>query len=284
MVLSRPSPDDCRMGITWGALLWASVLLSALVVAAALAKRLGDDLVGAVGRRGLFLLPVLFVWSVAYHLGERFGGTSPKKVRKLAASTAAVRGREQAEATIRRIIAAWDERTPLTLGMIAINDRCIGGEPPEWFFSSGDSRYKVRCALYVTAYFGADPSRIADTIDGILTAGDEHPRQIPHDHEFFHANRVVDYYRGTGGEPSGAGTGETNHFSSPGLTLHWDRVRTAPGLFDRVEEPEHFGEHDPPVCRRLREPASATVTELRRQHGMVFALRFSELNYFTEWK
>lgn len=272
------------MGISWGSALWAVVLLAALVVAVVGVKRLGGGLGKTGGLRPLRWLPLLLVWSVAYHLGERFGGTSPKKVRKLAGSAEAVRGREQAEARIRRIIAAWDEHTPLTLGMIAINDRCIGGQPPEWFLSGGDSRYKVSCALYVTAYFGADPSRIADTIDGILTAGDEYPGQIPLDHDFYYANRVVDYYRGTGGEPQGPGTGEPHELLCLPKTLSWDRVHSTTGLFARVEEPNFHGVHDPPVWRCLREPASASVADLRRRYGMVFALEFSAQNYYTKWK
>ncbi|MFJ4717406.1 hypothetical protein [Streptomyces sp. NPDC088785] len=211
------------------------------------------------------------------------GATSEKTVRSLAGGAEAVRARTAAETARRDAIAAWDDDTPLTLGMVVVEDRCAGGEAQE-LFSSGDDRYEIRCLLYVSAYFGADPRRAADTLDGVLDAGDRETSVIPFGHDFLYARKVVDYYRGRTGDPQGPGTGEPSELDAAGdVTLDWDQVRGA-GTRRLIEEPRPCAPHAPPVRRCLREPAGADVAALRRTYGMVFRLTFLTDGYFTVWR
>ncbi|MFD3794977.1 hypothetical protein [Streptomyces californicus] len=48
-----------------------------------------------------------------------------------------------------------------------------------------------------------------------------------------------------------------------------------------VEEPGPRTRHDPPTHRYLREPASVSVADLRREHGMVFRIELPVTYYFT---
>ncbi|MEU1414935.1 hypothetical protein [Streptomyces sp. NPDC005731] len=238
----------------------------------------------AVMRRAL-LAPVGLALLLAAAGCDR--GTSPKTVRKLAGSENAVHARRQAESEMRSIIAAWNEHTPLTLGLVTLYDGCGGGKAKEWFFASGDDQYKIRCSMYVTAYFGADPNHIADTIDGILTAGDANPAKIPFNHDFYYATQVAKYYRGEVGDPQGPGTGEPAQlFEATMPTLNWDQVRTNGQGRRLIEEPNPCPEasNDPPVRRCLHEPASTSVSELRRRYGMAFSLTFPVRDYFVVMK
>ncbi|MBL1082311.1 hypothetical protein JK359_10000 [Streptomyces actinomycinicus] len=212
------------------------------------------------------------------------GATSPETVRKLAGSAEAVRARKQTEQRMREAIAHWDAHTPLTLGRIGVDDRCVGGQAEDLFFQDGGDQYKIRCTMSVDAYFGADPRRVSDTIDGVLTAGDPDGSPIPFGHDFFYATKVVDYYRGRTGDPQGPGTGEPHDLFSAGeLTLEWDQVRQK-GKRELIEEQAVCTPGDPPVERCLREPSSASVADLRRKYGMVFRVSFSSSNYFTVYK
>ncbi|MFH9759077.1 hypothetical protein ACH4MJ_14835 [Streptomyces anulatus] len=210
--------------------------------------------------------------------------TSEKTVRKLAASPEALKVRQEAELASRDVIAVWDAETPLTLGLVVLEDVCVGGSAKELFFPTGSDRYKIKCTMSVAAYFGADPRRMADTIDGVLSAGDRTGSLIPFDHAFHYARTVVDYYRGKTGDPQGPGTGEpTELFSANTISLNWDQVRSgSTGLL--LEEPRPCSLHDPPVQRCLREPASTSVADLRREYGMVFKITMPVTNYFTVWK
>ena len=215
---------------------------------------------------------------------SRDGATSANTVRELAGSAEAVRARTQTEQQIRETIAHWDARTPLTLGLVTVDDMCMGGRAKELFFQDGDDRYKIRCMMFVNAYFGADPHHVSATLDGILTAGDAAGSPIPFGHDFVYATRVVDYYRGRTGDPAGPGTGEPKElFGAGSATLAWDQVRQR-GRRELVEEPPACSLADPPVRRCLREPASATVANLRRRYGMVFKLSFPSQDYFTVYK
>lgn len=69
--------------------------------------------------------------------------------------------------------------------------------------------------------------RMADTIDGTLSAGDRTGPPIPFDHEFHYARTVVDHYRGKTGDPRGPGTGEPTELLSAG-TIRPSRSRTKP--------------------------------------------------------
>ncbi|MFG3408252.1 hypothetical protein [Streptomyces sp. NPDC048142] len=212
------------------------------------------------------------------------GATSEKAVRSLAGSSEAVKARQEAESWSRDTIAAWDTETPLTLGLVALEDECAGGQAREWFFPSGDDRYDIRCTMYVTAYFGADPRRIADTIDGVLAAGDRTGSSIPFAHDFSYARTVVDYYRGKTGDPQGPGTGEPKElFAAATTTLNWDQVRSGDAR-ELIEEPRPCAPPGPTVRRCLHEPTSTSVDDLRREYGMVFKLTIPTQQYFTVWK
>ncbi|MFG3370612.1 hypothetical protein ACIPWY_38770 [Streptomyces sp. NPDC090032] len=232
-------------------------------------------------RRVLFLPLGVILMLVLASCGR---ATSEKTVHRLAGSPEAVRARQAAGSATRDVIAAWDTDTPLTLGLVVVEDSCAGGQAPELFFPSGADRYKIRCTMYVTAYFGADPRRVADTIDGVLSAGDRPGSPIPFGHDFQYARTVVDYYRGKAGDPQGPGTGEPKELFSAGtVTLNWDQVR-AEGASALMEEPRTCTPHDPPVRRCLREPATSSVADLRRTYGMVFKLTFPAKDYLTVWK
>ncbi len=101
---------------------------------------------------------------------------------------------------------------------------------------------------------------------------------------FFYATKVVDYYRGKTGDPQGPGTGEPNQlFGGAEVTLNWDQVRQS-GKRELIEEPPACSPSDPPVHRCLSEPASTSVTNLRRKYGMVFKITFPSRNYFIVYK
>lgn len=209
--------------------------------------------------------------------------TSPKEVRKLAGRAQAQQSREAAEKHLRTVVHSYDENTPLTLGLVTVDDRCIGGAAKEWFFPTGDDQYKIRCAMSVTAYYGADPHRIGDVLDGIFTAGDHDSATgaaagtIPFGHDDFR-RRLVDYYRGHGPNPTGPDTPEPAQVFDPSQTLSWDTVRSTGKIL--VAEPDPCAKSDPPVTRCLREPASKTVADLRQQYGMVFKLQLSMDEYY----
>ncbi|MFJ4705970.1 hypothetical protein ACIP6I_14095 [Streptomyces anulatus] len=129
--------------------------------------------------------------------------TSEKTVRKLAGSPDALKARQEVELASRDVIAVWDAETLLTLGLVVLIDVCVGGSTKELFFPKGSDRYKIKCTMSVAVYFWADPRKMADTIDGVLSAGGRTGPPIPFDHDFHYARTVVDYYRGKTGDPQG---------------------------------------------------------------------------------
>ncbi len=204
-----------------------------------------------------------------------------KTVRKLGAGPKAVAARQKAESEGLDTVAAWAAETPLTLGLVVLEDMWLRGRSTEWFFRTGDDRYKIRCMMSLTAYFGADPRHMADTVEGILTAGDRACSLINFSHDFVYAREVVAYYRGEAGDPRGPGTGEPRKlFRGGAVTLTWDQVRSGQAR-ELVEEPGPSTRHDPPTHRYLREPASVSVADLRREHGMVFRIELPVTYYFT---
>ncbi|MFF2140792.1 hypothetical protein, partial [Streptomyces sp. NPDC058193] len=209
--------------------------------------------------------------------------TSPEEVRELANGAPARKARQEAEDHLRGVVRAYDEKTPLTLGLVAVDDRCAGGSAKEWFFRTGDDRYRIRCILHVSAWFGADPDRIGDVLDAVFTAGDRASSagapaaSVPFGHDDYR-DRLVAYYRDRGPNPTGPDTPEPVEVSNPSQTLSWDTVRSPART--PVEEPEACGESNPPVTRCLREPASTTVTAVRARHGMVFRLDLSYTQYY----
>ncbi|MGW1917769.1 hypothetical protein ACWCQS_45800 [Streptomyces sp. NPDC002076] len=197
--------------------------------------------------------------------------TSPKEVRKLAGSTEAVEARQRAEGRLRDVVQAYSNHTPLRLGMLVLNDTCRGGAAKQWFGSNGDDRYKVRCSMQITAYYGADPKRMVAVLDGILTAGDQSGSVIAFNHGAY--GQFIDYYRG---QRSHA---EVPEMSSPWHTLSWDPVRDHhPDLM--VKEPDECPTNDPPVHRCLREQKDRSVAAIRQRYGMVFKLDIAAPDYY----
>ncbi|WP_329041594.1 hypothetical protein OHT61_26255 [Streptomyces sp. NBC_00178] len=211
--------------------------------------------------------------------------TDPAEVRELAGSTQARHSREGAEAHLRSVVRAYDEETPLTLGLVSLDDTCAGGTAADWLSSSEDDRYRIRCTLRVTAYYGADPKRIAQVLDGVFTAGDREAAAgggaagtVPFGHDEYRGSLVA-YYAGRGPNPTGPGTPEPVQVSDPSQTLSWDTARSDPPT--RAEEPGPPAASDPPLSRHLREPASTTVADVRARHGMVFRLELSSVDYYS---
>ncbi|MEI5034385.1 hypothetical protein RB201_21735 [Streptomyces sp. S1A(2023)] len=264
---------------------WIVTLVLAVLLAAVAATWLGSPALSRQQRswiRRVFGLPVTIVMVLVLAACGRT--TSEKTVRKLAGSPEALKAQQEVELASREVIAVWDAETPLTLGLVVLEDVCVGGSAKELFFATGSDRYRIKCTMSVTAYFGADPRRMADTINGVLSAGDRTGPPIPFNHEFHYARTVVDYYRGKTGNSEGPGTWEPMQlFRGMTLTLSWDQVRS--GHTGRlIEEPRPCSPHDPPVRRCLREPASTSVADLRREYGMVFKITMPVTNYFTVWK
>ncbi|MGW2866496.1 hypothetical protein, partial [Streptomyces sp. NPDC001205] len=211
--------------------------------------------------------------------------TSPQEVRELAGSPGAQQSRKTAEDRMRGIVNAYAKNTPLTLGLVAIHDVCAGGRAKELFFQDGKDEYKIRCNLQITAYYGADANRIADVLNGILAAGDHYSSDetpdpyatIPFHHQHGRSS-LVDYYRGAGPNPNGPNTPEPTNMFAIGQNLSWDTVRSSEKKL--ISEPDPCLDHNPPVVRCLREPASKTVADIRKQHGMVFKLELSAVLYY----
>ncbi|MFF1268895.1 hypothetical protein ACFVZE_23995 [Streptomyces anulatus] len=264
---------------------WIVTLVLAVLLAAVAATWLGSPARNRQQRsriRRVIGLPLTIYLMLLLAACGR--ATSEKTVRKLAGSPEALKARQEAELASRDIIAAWDAETPLTLGLVVLEDVCVGGSATELFLPTGSDRYKIKCMMSVAAYFGADPRRIADTIDGVLSAGDRTGPPIPFDHDFHYARAVVDYYRGKAGDPQGPGTGEPARLSGGTiLTLSWDQVRSG-NTGQLIEEPRPCSPHEPPVRRCLNKPASTSVADLRREYGMVFKITMPVKNYFTVGK
>lgn len=209
--------------------------------------------------------------------------TGPEELRELAGSAQAEESRVTAEKYLRAVVHAYDRRTPLTLGLVTVEDVCAGGAAKEWLFSSGDEGHRVSCTMRATAYYGADPEKVGDVLDGVFTAGDRDlsagvvTDAVPFGHDHYR-RALVDYYRGRGPNPTGPDTPEPTQISDPSQTLSWDTVRSSPKTL--VVDPGPRTEGDPPVTRRLHEPASTTVADIRERYGMVFELKLSQTEYY----
>ncbi|MFI6056264.1 hypothetical protein ACIBCO_40165 [Streptomyces violascens] len=213
--------------------------------------------------------------------------TSPQEVRTLAGSPQAQQSRKIAEDRLRAIVNEYAKNTPLALGLVTLDDICAGGKARELFFQSGDDQYKIRCNLRLTAYFGADPRHMGDVLDGVLTAGDRYASD--HDDSapipFHHLNgrsSFVDYYRGTGPNPNGPNSQEPAGLFGRLQSLSWDSVRSTQKML--ISEAPGCLENNPPVTRCLREPASKTLADIRKQYGMVFKLELPTVLYLTVYK
>lgn len=199
---------------------WIEMLVPAVLLASAVAAW-PDSLAPRQQQRSRIRRVLFIPLSVVLVLALAACGraTSEKTVRRLAGNPEAVKARQEAESASRDTIAVWDTDTPLRLGLVVLEDACAGGQAKEWFFQTGDDRYKIRCTMYVTAYFGADPRRVADTIDGVLTAGDRTGSPIPFGHDFQYARTVVDYYRGRRATRKGRGPANRRSCSAQARSL-----------------------------------------------------------------
>ncbi|MCX4486611.1 hypothetical protein OG890_22180 [Streptomyces anulatus] len=264
---------------------WIVILVLAVLLATTTATWLGSPALSRQQRswiRRVIGFPFTVVLMLVLAVCGR--ATSERTVRKLAGSPEALKARQEAELASRDVIAVWAAETPLRLGLVLLEDVCVGGSATELFLPTGSDRYKIKYMMSVAAYFGADPRRMADTIDGVLSAGDRTGLRVPFNHEFHYARTVVEYYRGKTGDPQGPGTGEPTRLSRGTiLTFSWDQVRSG-NTGQLIEEPGPCSPHEPPVRRCLNEPASTSVADLRREHGMVFRITMPVRNYFTVWK
>ncbi|MEU9402211.1 hypothetical protein [Streptomyces sp. SID4985] len=199
--------------------------------------------------------------------------TRPEEVRGLAGGVQAEEARQRTEARLRATVREYTDHTSLALGLLVLRDTCAGGKAKQWLGSNGDDTYKVTCSMQVTAYFGADPKRIASVLDDILTTGERSGSTIPFTHR---SNGViVDYYRNRGGDN---GT-EPSRMDDPWHSLSWDtQFHDRPPA--QVREPQPCFADNPPVMRCVREPGTATVADLRKRHGMVFELSLVAPEYF----
>ncbi|MFJ4001918.1 hypothetical protein ACIPWL_00390 [Streptomyces sp. NPDC090023] len=198
-------------------------------------------------------------------------GTSPQEARELAGSAKAAAARRGAEAQLRSAVREYVDRTSLDLGLVVLRDTCFGGEGDQWL-EPGDP-YKIKCRMEITAYFGADPKRVASVLDEVLGAGERPGSQIPYTRAGDGAIR--DYYRHAG-VPDGRM--EPGRMDLGSYSLSWDTLYREPPM--PVEEPEACVVDDPPVRRCVREPAAVSVADIRKRHGMVFQLSLDAPQYF----
>ncbi|UXY31058.1 hypothetical protein [Streptomyces sp. HUAS TT20] len=232
---------------------------------------------------GSMVMIVLFAVSACSTTPDR--AVSDKQLRKLGESGQAVRARDRAEQRLRGVARTYADRTPLSLGLVVVHDVCVPGSGPGWFFQQKTDDYKVVCSMNVTAYYGADPRHMGDTLDGILTVGD-HARSgsagsgspVPFTHDD-HGKRLVAYYQGQGPNPHGPQAPEPTRLAVSGQLLTWDTTHGgAPRRL--VEEPYAGLVDDPPVSRVVRDPKNATVAAIRKRYGSVFKLEFPYSNYY----
>ncbi|MEV1051459.1 hypothetical protein [Streptomyces sp. NPDC049887] len=103
---------------------------------------------GGNGWSGILLVLLLLAAAACSPGG---GATSEEELRKLAGEGQAVRARQETEENLRTLVNAYDGTT-LSLGLLIMEDRCMGGAAREYFFQSGDDQYRIRCRLTATAY------------------------------------------------------------------------------------------------------------------------------------
>ncbi|MBJ6640859.1 hypothetical protein H4K36_28700 [Streptomyces sp. DHE7-1] len=208
-----------------------------------------------------------------------------RELRELGSSGRAVQARERTEERLRDVALAYADRTSLSLGLVVVHDVCVPGSGPGWFFQQETDNYKIACSMNVTAYYGADPEHMGDTLDGVLAAGDRDrsgPRSSGGSIPFTHTGygvRLVAYYRDEGPNPQGAKAAEPTRLSAQGQTLTWDTSRDR-GSRRLVEEPYAGLVDDPPVSRVVRAPKAATVAAIRKRYGSVIRLELPYRDYF----
>ncbi|MCS0605010.1 hypothetical protein NX794_27935 [Streptomyces sp. LP11] len=226
---------------------------------------------------------VLFTVSACSMTPDRAVGD--KQLRKLGESGQAVRARERTEQRLRDVARAYADHAPLSLGLVVVHDVCVPGSGPGWFFQQKTDDYKIACSMNITAYYGADPAHMGDTLDAILTAGDDARSRpdgsgnpIPFTHDG-HGKRLVAYYRGHSRNSRSPQAPEPTRLAASGQTLTWDTTRgDAPRRL--VEEPYAGLVDDPPVSRVVRDPKTATVAAIRKRYGLVFKLELPYRDYY----
>ncbi|MFI0966437.1 hypothetical protein ACH4S8_34345 [Streptomyces sp. NPDC021080] len=205
---------------------------------------------------------------------------SPEEVRRLADSPQAVTARQDAEERLRFDVSAYAEQTRLELGLISLRDDCHGGQATQLFDPDGYDPYKIKCSLRMTAYFGADPKRMGDTLDSILDKGDMTDSHVAFGHDYYR-DHLIAYYRGKGPNPIGADADEPTLLTGgPGQTLYWDPVRHDGRSHVTIAEPAPCAHPDPPVTRCVMEPRSTSVAAVRKRYGMVFQLDLAPADYY----
>ncbi|MFD8391910.1 hypothetical protein ACFV2N_22600 [Streptomyces sp. NPDC059680] len=210
--------------------------------------------------RTVLLRGVSALLLLAYFLFEKtlslIVSTSRRKAHRLASGEAAQQARHASEARLRTIAGRYEEETPLTLRLLAIDDHCVPGTLNWDLFSPRWPTCKVRCTMRLTAYY-TSPLPVSDTIDAILTAGDQPLSPIPFTHE----------HEGTGTELI---PGPPGDMVRAGHILDWDKQgHTLP-------EPEQ----NPSGYGTVREPPHTTVSGIRRLHGAVYRLTLPTIHYY----
>ncbi|WP_432027916.1 hypothetical protein [Streptomyces sp. 1222.5] len=248
-----------------------------------------------IARRGVGLRSVRTLSVLVTLLAVSACSTPPdravneKELRTLGRNDQAMRARGQAERELRTTARAYVERASMPLGLLIVRDHCVPGSGPGWFFQQETDDFRVVCSMDVTAYYGAGPRDVGDTLDRILTAGD-HGRsgrgvresRIPftHDRE---GRRLVAFYRGRGTAGRSSRAPESTNLTASGQILSWDATAGGPTR-QLVEEPYAGPNDDPPVSRSVHDPKAATVSGIRKRYGLVFRLRLPHTVYYAVLK
>lgn len=198
------------------------------------------------------------------------GATSEEELRKLAGEGQAVRARQETEENLRTLVKAYD-RTTLNLGLLIMEDRCVGGAAREYFFQSGDDQYRIRCWLTATAYYTAPRDELVEVLTSIGKEGDRFDSLITFDRDS--VRYPLAYYRNRG-KVGGKSQPMEPQLSAVSTKLTWDHLYSE----KPIPESQPCSRDDPPVRRCWHEPTDTSIRALR-QRGMVFQLSLSPKEY-----
>ncbi|MGQ4381713.1 hypothetical protein ACN6K9_006355 [Streptomyces sp. SAS_267] len=236
--------------------------------------------------RGVLAGAVLITLSACAPPGRAIGDDG---LRELGESGQAHRARERTEAHLRDVAGSYAGPGGLFLSLVVVHDICVPGSGPGAITQDDTDDYRISCSMDLTAYYGADPGHVADVLDDILDKGtaarhrqDTRGGGVPFTHDAG-TDRIVAYYRDSGGTTAADRSPEPNRMAASGRRLTWDTVRDRdPARL--IEEPYSHLVDDPPVSRVAREPKGATVAATRRRHGMVFELELDSVGYYKVLK
>ncbi|TKT03593.1 hypothetical protein [Streptomyces lasalocidi] len=200
--------------------------------------------------------PALLAYLLIEKVLSRLVSTSQKRAHRLASAEAARQARKTSEARLRTMAATYAEWTPLELRLLIIDDYCTPGTLDWELFGPRWPAYKVRCFMRLTGYY-TSPLPVPDTIEAILTAGDQPLSPIP----FSHARNRKE---------TDLTPGPPGNMSHAGHVLDWDR----PGF--TLKAPEDY----PAAYRRICDPPVTTVTAIRVQHGVIYRLTLPVFDYY----